>query len=67
MGTFRYGCIYVASALKEEYHVDLNGIHVDVSENSGFSTPNHPILIKFSIINHPFWGFSPYFWKHPCR
>ncbi len=19
----------------------------------------------FSIINHPFWGFSPYFWKHP--
>ena len=30
--------------------------------------PNHPfssILIGFSIINHPFWGFSPYFWKHP--
>ncbi len=26
--------------------------------------PNHPILIGFSIINHPFWGY-PYFWKHP--
>ncbi len=21
--------------------------------------------IGFSIINHPFWWFSPYFWKHP--
>ena len=28
--------------------------------------PNHPFLIGVSIINHPFWGFSPYFWKHPC-
>ena len=27
--------------------------------------PNHPILIGFFIINHPFWGFSPYLWKHP--
>ena len=27
--------------------------------------PNHPILIGFSNINHPFWGFYPYFWKHP--
>ena len=26
--------------------------------------PNHPILIGFSIINHPFWGKHPYFWKH---
>ena len=25
------------------------------------------ILIGFSIINHPFWGFSPYFWKHPYQ
>ena len=24
--------------------------------------PNHPILIGFFIINHPFWGVSPYFW-----
>ena len=35
-----------------------------VSENSGFS----PQIIHFngvSIINHPFWGFSSIFWKHP--
>ena len=36
---------------------------VDVSENGG--TPKSSILIGFSIINHPFWGY-PYFWKHPC-
>ena len=20
----------------------------------------------FHYFHHPFWGFSPYFWKHPC-
>ena len=34
-----------------------------VSKNRG--TPKSSILIGFSIINHPFWGVSPYFWKHP--
>ncbi len=34
-----------------------------VSKNRG--TPKSSILIGFSIISHPFWGFSPYFWKHP--
>ena len=29
-------------------------IHLGVSENSG--TPKSPILIGFSIVNHPFWG-----------
>ena len=29
-------------------------IYLGVSENSG--TPKSPILIGFSIINHPFWG-----------
>ena len=33
-----------------------------VSKNRG--TPKSSILIKFSIINQPFWGY-PYFWKHP--
>ena len=37
-----------------------------VSKNHG--TPKSSILIgfstRFSIINHPFWGY-PYFWKHP--
>ena len=31
-----------------------------MSENRG--PPNHPILIGLSMINHPFWWFSPYFW-----
>ena len=35
---------------------------MDVSENSG--TPKSCILIGFSIINHPFWGY-PYFWNPP--
>ena len=33
-----------------------------VSKNNG--TPKSFILIGFSIIKHPFWGY-PYFWKHP--
>ena len=32
---------------------------MDVSENSG--TPKSSILIGFSIINHPFWGYPPSF------
>ena len=35
----------------------------DVSKNRG-GPPKSSILIGFSIINHPFWGY-PYFWKHP--
>ena len=28
--------------------------------------PNHPWINKlFHYFHHPFWGFSPYFWKHP--
>ena len=31
-------------------------------------TPKSSILIGFSIIfTHPFWGFSPHFWKHRYR
>ena len=37
--------------------------YMGVSKNRG--TPKSSILIGFSIINHPFWGFSTYFWKHP--
>ena len=41
-------------------------VYLGVSKKIGvFSPPNHPFLIGFSIINHPFLGFSPYFWKHP--
>ena len=35
--------------------------HMGVSKNRG-GPPKSSILIRFSIINHPFWGFSPYFW-----
>ena len=38
---------------------------MDVSKNRG--TPKSSIFIGFSLINHPFWGFYPYFWKHPCQ
>ena len=27
--------------------------------------PNHPFVHRVFHYNHPFWGFSPYFWKHP--
>ena len=28
--------------------------------------PNHPFVHRvFHYFHHPFWGFSPYFWKHP--
>ncbi len=40
-----------------------NMCDMGVSNNRG--TPKSSILIGFSIINHPFWGVSPYFWKHP--
>ena len=29
--------------------------------------PNHPILIGFSIINHPFWGIPIFGNTHLCR
>ena len=36
-------------------------MNMDVSENR--DTPKSSILIGFSTINHPFWGY-PYCWKH---
>ena len=36
---------------------------LEVSQVMGVP-PNHPILIGFSFINHPFWG-TPHLWKHP--
>ncbi len=37
--------------------------YMGVSKNRG-GPPKSSILIGFSIVNHPFWGFYPYFWKH---
>ena len=43
-----------------------NQSHMGVSENSGFSPPNHPIKNRgFHYFHHPIWGKIPYFWKHP--
>ncbi len=39
------------------------GRNMGVSKNNG--NPKSSILIGFSIINHPFWGPAPIFWKHP--
>ena len=36
---------------------------LEISKNRG--TTKSSILIGFSLVNHPFRGFSPYFWKHP--
>ena len=40
----------------------ISGWYMGVSKNR--STPKSSILIGFSLINHPFWGYH-YFWKHP--
>ena len=31
------------------------------------NTPNHPFVHRVwnHYFHHPFWGFAPYFWKHP--
>ena len=42
---------------------DRKWLYMGVSKNNG--TPKSSILIGFSIINHPFWGFSPYFLETP--
>ena len=41
-------------------------VYMDVSKNLGKPPPNHPFVHRvFHYFRHPFWGFSPYFWKHP--
>ena len=45
--------------------IGMRWLHMGVSKNSGFS----PQIIHFNRVfhyfHHPFWGFSPYFWKTP--
>ncbi len=42
-------------------------LQMGVSKNRG--TPWYHQIIHFNRVfhyfHHPFWGFSPYFWKHP--
>ena len=46
----------------QEYSSRQEPLDMDVSENSG--TPKSSMLIRFFIVNHPFWG-NPIFGKHP--
>ena len=40
---------------------------MDVSLNGGMSPQIIHFHRVFHIINHPFWWFSPYFWKPPYQ
>ena len=46
------------------FRKNVSSVYMSVSGNSG--TRKSSILIWFSIINHPFWGY-PYLWKYPYR
>ena len=47
-------------------HTQLQVIWQEMGVNPKIGVPpNHPILIGFSIIKHPFWWPTPIFWKHP--
>ena len=49
----------------EDTKVGSLGKQLDVSKNSGFIPPNHPLKNRgFHYFHHPFWGYH-YFWKHP--
>ena len=67
-GNSTYSCSQVIFILVQQFRFYLKSkttihLHLGVSKNRG--TPKSSILIGFSIINHPFWGFSPYFWVDP--
>ena len=52
------------TAVQSLRHFKVPGVYIlGVSKNR--CTRKSSILIGFSMINHPFWGFSPHFWKHP--
>ena len=42
----------------------FNRKYMGVEPKIGVKPPKSSILIGFSIIYHPFWGY-PYSWKHP--
>ena len=46
----------------------ISSIHLEFP-NGGFLKWWYPQIIHFNRVfhyfHHPFWGFSPYFWKHP--
>ena len=50
---------YIMTFGSSSHHGFFCGVYMFVSKNNGI--PKSSILIGFSIINHPFWWFSPYF------
>ena len=40
-------------------------IYMGVSKNNGTPKSSHFNRVWNHYFHHPFWGFSPYFWKHP--
>ena len=58
-----YHCNIQIRMFTQDVTCHIISFYLGVSKNRG--TSKSSILIWFSIINHPFWGFSPYFWKHP--
>ena len=51
-------------AMRESFPAGIHGTNGIWGFPKNDGTPKSSILIGFSIINHPFWGY-PYFWKHP--
>ena len=45
--------------------LNVQQINIWMFPQIGGFPPKSSILMVFSIINHPFWGFSPYFWEAP--
>ena len=62
-GTLTLATCQMVTLVDNESKIDMwFRIHMGISKNRG--TPKSSILIGFSTINHPFWGYH-YFWKHP--
>ena len=49
-------------------HTWFGSLRVPGSAPAGAASPQiiHGLLEVFHYFHHPFWGVSPYFWKHPC-
>ena len=50
-------------------HIQILGVNSETrwmfpKNRGGFPPKSSGSKKGFSIINHPFWGFPPYFWKH---
>ena len=59
---------YQMSSVPSITRFESKGVTVDVGVSKNRGTPKSSHFNRvFHYFHHPFWGFSPYFWKHPCR